>query len=321
MYEQFFGLRDRPFELTPNPRYLLLTARHKEALSHLEYGIAARRGITVLTGEAGTGKTTLVRRALGRKLSDADSGRPGVYVTLSNPTLDRREFVEYIATGLRLPPEAATSKARFLIELEHALVAHRRSGTATALVVDEAQSMPHELLEEIRLLNNIESDTEKLLPVILVGQPELAERLNEPRLRQLKQRVALRCRLEPLDLSQTASYIATRISIAGGSAARIFTREALIAVYARSRGIPRTINVICDNALVNAYALNHHTVGEDIIAEVGEDFDLTARDGPAAGATPPEGSGAAVLAGDAQADRPLLGSQAEKEPKHSFFER
>ena len=275
MYEQFFGLRERPFELTPNPRYLLLTARHKEALSNLEYGVAARRGLTVLTGEAGTGKTTLVRRAVGRTWA-ARAERPGVYLTISNPTLTRAEFVEYLATSLGLSPHAASSKAGFLIEIERTLLGYQREGMRVALVVDEAQSMPDELLEEIRLLANIETDTEKLLPILLVGQPELADRLNEPGLRQLKQRIALRCRLEPLELAETASYVATRIAIAGGNAAEIFTREAVHAVHRRSRGIPRLINVICDNALITGFALDRCPVGEGVIAEVAADFDLEA---------------------------------------------
>ena len=273
MYEQFFGLHDRPFELTPNPRYLLLTTRHKEALGNLEYGIAAHRGLTVLTGEAGTGKTTLLRHALARAQA-ARPDRPGVFLAISNPTLARHEFIAYLAEAFGLSPQAALSKARFLIELERVLIAYRRAGTPVALVVDEAQSLPGELLEEIRLLANIETDTEKLLPLLLIGQPELAVRLNEPGLRQLKQRIALRCRLQPLDLAETASYIATRISIAGGTAAHLFTREAVRAVHARSRGIPRLINVICDNALMSGFALDCRPVGEDIIAEVGVDFDL-----------------------------------------------
>jgi len=273
MYEQFFGLHERPFELTPNPRYLLLTARHKEALGNLEYAIATHRGLTVLTGEAGTGKTTLLRHALARAQAVRPE-RPGVFLAVSNPTLARHEFIEYLAEAFGLSPQAASSKARFLIELERALIAYRRAGTPVALVVDEAQSLPGELLEEIRLLANIETDTEKLLPLLLLGQPELADRLNEPGLRQLKQRVALRCRLEPLELAETASYIATRISIAGGTAARLFTREAVRAVHSRSGGIPRLINVLCDNALVSGFALDRCPVGEDIIAEVGMDFDL-----------------------------------------------
>jgi general secretion pathway protein A len=274
MYEDFYGLRERPFEVAPNPRYLLLTPRHREALSNLEYGVSTRKGITVLTGEAGTGKTTLVRRMLQTAAAAGPRDREPRFAYVTNPTLDRREFVEFLASRFRLSPEAARSKGRFLIELERTLAEDLTELTPAALVVDEAQSMPHELLEEVRLLANLESDTEKLLPVVLVAQPEFAERLNEHSLRQLKQRVTLRCSLEPLDMRETASYIATRVSLAGGNAAALFTREAVLAIYERSKGIPRTISVLCDNALVSGFAMARRQIGADIVAEVGADFDL-----------------------------------------------
>jgi general secretion pathway protein A len=272
MYERFFGFRERPFELTPDPRYVLLTPRHREALSNLEYGVAARKAITVLTGEAGTGKTTLVRHVL--RTAAASTGVAGRFVELNNPRLTRDEFIEYLTHAFRLPAAAASSKARFLIALERTLHEHRAANLPVALIVDEAQSLPYDLLEEIRLLVNIESDSEKLLPVILVGQPELADRLNEYELRQLKQRVALRCHLAPLTLQETGSYIATRVSLAGGDPAQSFTREAVLELYRRSRGIPRTINVVCDNALVTAFALERRPVDADVVAEVAADFDL-----------------------------------------------
>jgi general secretion pathway protein A len=289
MYEQFYGFRERPFDLTPNPRYLLLTPGHREALANLDYGISARKGLIVMTGEAGTGKTTLLRRVMARGVSGTGPLRAVRAIYLANPTLERREFVEYLARGFGLSADAHSSKARLLADLEHALVELRRSNAIVALIVDEAQSLPLELMEEIRLLANIESDTEKLLPVVLVGQPELAARLNEKPLRQLKQRIALRCRLEPLDLQETAAYIAHRLTLAGGDPATVFSREAVIAVYERSGGIPRSVNVICDNALLGAFALGRRPIGSDIIAEVGEDFDL----GPAS-ATVDEDAGRGV---------------------------
>ena len=276
MYEQFYGLSERPFDLTPNPRYLLLTPSHREALANLDYGIASRKGLIVLTGEAGTGKTTLLRRVISKGVTGTGRPRNVRTVYLANPTLDRREFVEYLARGFGLPPDTYSSKTRLLVELERVLTEFRRADTSVALIIDEAQSLPHELMEEVRLLANIESDTDKLLPVVLVGQPELADRLNDRELRQLKQRVALRCRLEPLDLDQTAAYIAHRLTLAGGDPASVFSRESVIAIYERSRGIPRSINVVCDNALLSGYALERRPVGSDVIAEVGEDFDLAA---------------------------------------------
>jgi general secretion pathway protein A len=274
MYEQFYGLSERPFDLTPNPRYLLLTPRHREALANLDYGISARKGLIVMTGEAGTGKTTLLRRVMARGVAGLGQPRSVRSVYLSNPTLERREFVEYLARGFGLSPDAHASKARLLVELEQALSELRRSNTHVALIVDEAQSLPVELMEEIRLLANIESETEKLLPVVLVGQPELSRRLNETPLRQLKQRIALRCRLEPLTLQESAAYVAHRITLAGGDPASVFSREAVVAIYERSRGIPRSINVICDNALLGGFALGARRIGTEVIAEVGEDFDL-----------------------------------------------
>src|SRR5829696_473526 len=214
MYERFYGLREPAFELTANPRFLLLTAGHREALSNLEYGIAARRGLTLLVGEAGTGKTTVLRKALAMQRE-----RCGAHMlTINNPTLTRDEFFEFLAASFGLGGDAATSKTRLLREIEEALRERRARGEAAVLVVDEAQSMPRELLEEIRLLANIESDTEKLLPLVLAGQPELADRLNEPQLRQLKQRVGLRCTLLPLTLQETAAYISGRVRVAGGDA-------------------------------------------------------------------------------------------------------
>lgn len=269
MYESFYGLRERPFDLTPNPRFLFLTARHREALSNLEYGIVGRKGITLLIGEAGTGKTTLIRAAL-----EAVRRPDGRCVYLSNPTLTRNEFYEFLAAGFGLSDEAASSKARFLLELDEVLVTRHRAGGYTALIIDEAQSLPAELMEEVRLLANMETTTEKLLPVVIVGQPELAERLNDPTLRQLKQRVALRCDLGALDIQETAAYIAGRIRIAGGDIAQVFTRDAVATIHERSRGIPRTISVICDNALVSGFAADVKPIGRSIILEVCRDFHL-----------------------------------------------
>ena len=282
MYESFYGLRERPFDLTPNPRFLFLTPKHREALSNIEYGILGRKGITLLIGEAGTGKTTLIRAAL-----DAVRRPNGCIVYVSNPTLTRDEFYEFLATGYGLSPHAAQSKAAFLVELDESVQARHRAGGYSALVIDEAQSLPHELMEEIRLLANLETTTEKLLPAVIAGQPELADRLNDPTLRQLKQRVALRCDLAPLDIQETAAYISGRLRIAGGDITRIFTRDAVALVHERSRGIPRTISVICDNALVNGFAADVKPVGRAIVLEVCRDFHLEPSRPPEALASAP----------------------------------
>jgi general secretion pathway protein A len=269
MYERFYGLRERPFDLTPNPKFLYLSGGHQEALGNLQYGIVGRKGMTLLIGEAGTGKTTLIRAAM-----DAVAGPSVRCVYLSNPVLTREEFYEFLARRFELSAEAARSKARFLDELESTLIERHRAGILTALVIDEAQSLPHELLEEVRLLANFETDTDKLMPVVLAGQPELAARLEHEDLRQLKQRVALRCDLGALDARETASYISGRIAIAGGDAAKVFTREAVQTIYERSGGIPRTISVICDNALLNGFAVGVKPVGSPIVLEVCRDFRL-----------------------------------------------
>lgn len=270
MYEKFFGLRERPFDLTPNPRFLFLTPRHREALSNLRYGLSSPRGITLLVGDAGTGKTTLLRAALA--LEQKNDVR---YVLLDNPTLTRNEFYEYLSTGFKLSADASRSKARFLIELRRDVQERHANGGVSALVIDEAQSLPYDLLEEVRLLANIETSTAKLLNVVLSGQPELAERLNEGTLRQLKQRVLLRCELGPLSLRETAAYVAGRLRIAGGERVdEIFTGDAVVAVHRLSRGIPRTISVICENALLGAFALGRKPVDESVVLEVSRDFDL-----------------------------------------------
>jgi general secretion pathway protein A len=268
MYERFFGFTERPFELTANPRYLFLTERYREALGTLTYGLSARKGMLVMTGEAGTGKTTMLTVAMA-------GVQPNQLVAyLSNPTLTRDEFLEFMTGQLGLPDELATSKTKFLRGVTQLLEDRAAAGNLTALVIDEAHSLPNELLEEVRLLANIERPDQKLLTVILVGQPELAARLNDPSLRQLKQRVALRCELVPLTLRESAAYVAKRISLAGGDSAQVFSREAVLAVYEYSGGIPRTINVLCDNALVTAFARDEHLVSQQVVIDVAKDFDL-----------------------------------------------
>ena len=277
MYERYYGLQERPFDLSPNPRFLCFTPQHREALVHLEYGLSGQKGVTVLLGEAGTGKTTLVRAAL------QGSNVKSTIVHLSNPTLTRSEFFEYLATGFGFSEEAGKSKIQFLRELEDSLKSEH--GPRPALVVDEAQSVPYELLEEIRLLTNAEANG-RSLAVALVGQPELAHRLEENRLRQLKQRVVLRCELTPLSLKDTAAYISGRIKTAGGEAVRIFTRDAVIAIHQHSAGIPRVISVICDNALVNGFAADQKPVGVSMVTEVCRTLALSNSHSPAVQAPP-----------------------------------
>ena len=271
MYEQFYGFREPAFELTSNPRFLFLTAQHREALCNLEYGLSSAKPITVLIGEAGTGKSTLLRAAL-----QSEMCRDVNCVFIDNPTLTRDEFVETLAARFDLGAKAMASKASLLASLETVIRQRYERGEVTALVVDEAQALPREIFEEIRLLANIETPTRKLLPVVLAGQPELAERLNDRSLRQLKQRIALRCELKPLDLPDTAMYIASRIRTAGGDPANIFTRQAVTLIHQHSHGLPRLISVICDNALTSGFALDQRPVDGHIVLEVCHDFDLKA---------------------------------------------
>ena len=268
MYESFFGFNERPFDLTPDPRYLVLTEAHREALSNLEYAIASLKGVTLLVGEAGTGKTTIIRAALQRQPERVHC------VQLQNPALNRTEFVEMLASRFGLSERATTSKTALLLELERLLAERRERGESSVLVIDEAQSLPLELLEEIRLLANIETAHEKLVSVILAGQPELADRLNERSLRQLKQRVALRCELRPLTLLESCAYVAGRIRAAGGVGAQTFTREAVILMHQRAQGIPRTLSVIADNALLAGFAVARRPVNTQLVEDVCADLDV-----------------------------------------------
>jgi general secretion pathway protein A len=320
VYEQYYGLDRRPFELTPDPRFLYLTPQHIEALAHLEYALTGRKGITVLTGEAGTGKTTLLRAALERV-----RGADVMFAHLSNPTLIRDEFYQLLAAELGLSLAAGRSKAQFLMELNQLVHARFEAGGVVVLIIDEAQSLSFELLEEIRLLANIESDTEKLLQVILIGQPELAGRLNAPELRQLKQRIALRCRLTPLSLRETAAYIAGRLRIAGADAAHVFTREAVALIHERSHGIPRSISVICDNALVSGFALGIRPIDRQTVINVCRDLDFADAPMPLS-PSPLEGAGrilslseSAVTSSPESAPSPVSPSPPAASGRFSLF--
>ena len=302
MYETFFDLSVRPFDLTPNPRFLFMTPGHREALSTIEYGISGRKGLTLLVGPAGTGKTTLVHAALERQQGvEADA------IYLTNPTLTRDEFFQFLAFEMGIPGADGKSKTAILRELLAALLERHRARRLTALVVDEAQAMSDELLEELRLLENLETSSEKLLPVVLVGQLELVDRLRQPALLALKQRIALRSTLAPLSARETASYIAERIRIAGGDVRHIFTPEAVAAICESSGGIPRNISVICDNAMVGGFAFDEKPIGVTTIAEVCRDFDLPLPRLAAAARTPADDfveAATALATRDVQASLP-----------------
>jgi general secretion pathway protein A len=269
MYKQYFGLTRNPFEISPDPFFYHPTPRHNEALANLHYGVGRRKGFIVITGEVGTGKTLLVRCLLSelRKNNIA-------FGYVFNPLLPVVEFFQYIMADLGLPYSGRT-KTEMLLDLNRFLIQRHARGLITALVVDEAQALRTELLEEIRLLTNLETSQQKLLQIVLMGQPELEIVLDSQELRQLKQRVALRCQLQPLDMPQTHAYVLSRLERAGAPAdSPIFTEEALDKIHEYSRGIPRIINNLCENSMVNAFAREQRPVTADMITEVAADFRL-----------------------------------------------
>ena len=267
MYKSFFGLRALPFGASPDPRFLFLRPRIREALACLQYGIAARKGIVVMTGEVGTGKTTLLRAALGTFAK----GRIAMAFVF-NPRLDVLDFFEFVLADFGIPPKTRT-KSGMLLQLNSWLIERFRAHQLCAIVVDDAQNLSWDLLEEIRLLTNLETCSEKLVQIVLSGQPELEEKLLHPSVRQLRQRVSLWCRTQPLTGEETLAYIAERLRIAGASQP-VLLPEAMELVYHFSKGIPRVINLICDHAMINAYAEQLKLIPAHIVESVGLELDL-----------------------------------------------
>lgn len=270
MYKKFYGLTRNPFELSPDPYFLYPTARHNEALACLYYGVRRHKGFVVLTGEVGTGKTLLVRCLL-----NLLNHNQVAFGYVFNPRLSATQFLQYLMGDLGLAA-SGKSKSDLLLELNNYLIARHRRGLTTVLVVDEAQQLRGELLEEIRLLTNLETEQQKLLQIILVGQPELDRKLDSPDLRQLKQRVALRSWLEPLSETETQGYILRRLELAGAPARarELFPEATIAAVYRHACGIPRLINTLCENALIAAYARKAPSVAPEIIEEIASEFRL-----------------------------------------------
>jgi general secretion pathway protein A len=270
MYNTFFKLQSSPFGTSPDPRFLYMMPHTREALACLEYGISARKGFTVLTGEVGTGKTTLLRRALssfaGRKVSTS---------FVFNPRLDVLDFLEFVLTDFGIVP-ATRTKSGMLLQLNRWLIERFRMEETCVVVVDEAQNLSWELLEEIRLLTNLETASEKLLQIVLSGQPELEEKLRHPSVRQLRQRVSLWCRTQALTESQTHAYVAERLRIAGASWP-LFSLEALDLIHRASRGIPRIINLLCEHSLIVAYVEQVEQVTATIVEGVAAELELDAQ--------------------------------------------
>lgn len=270
MYKAFYNLKRNPFEITPDPAFLFPTRNHNEALASLYYGVRRRKGFVVLTGEVGTGKTLLVRCLL-----DLLNRSQINYAYVFNTRLSALEFLQYIAGDFGLAT-SGRSKAELLLDLSSYLIKRHEQKLTTVLVVDEAHHLAVEVLEEIRLLTNLETTQYKLLQILLVGQPELDEKLDSFELRQLKQRIALRTHLSPLAQFDTFGYIRRRLELAGSNshASLLFPDVTSEMVFQKSRGIPRLINTICENALINAYARRARAVTPEIVVEVASELRL-----------------------------------------------
>ncbi len=268
MYKQFFGLRANPFNVNPDPRFLFLTQHAKEALACLTYGIQTRKGFVLLTGEVGTGKTTLLN-----KMQDWLMRQRVKTAFIFNPRLDAEGFLDFMMTDFGIPGGGSGPKSQVLFRLNQWLLERFRSGETAVLIVDEAQNLTAEVLEEIRLLTNLETSTEKLLQIVLSGQPELESKLNTPELRQLRQRITLRCRTHALTLEETRSYVQQRLTIAGAQT-QIFSPEAIENVHLFARGIPRVTNLLCEHALISAFADQQKVISGEVVEAVAREFDL-----------------------------------------------
>lgn len=270
MYKEFFGLEDTPFTLTPDPRFIVFTPSYNEVLASLYYGLENAKGLIVLTGEVGTGKTTALRWILRR----LDSSVLAAYVF--NPRLSIDEFYHHVTQMLNI--KDWTNKAELLQVMGKVLEDRHRRGLRTVLIIDEAHELSDYVLEEIRLLMNFESDNAKHLQIVLTGQPELRDKLNQPNLRQLKQRVALRCKMHALpNVDEVERYITERLLIGGSDQPNIFTPGAIDFIFQCSEGIPRQINNLCDNAMLAAYAAGEQIIGRQIIEDVADNLDLLPR--------------------------------------------
>jgi len=268
MYKEFFGLRTNPFNVNPDPRFLFLTRHTEEALACLTYGVQSRKGFVLLSGEVGTGKTTLINK-LRAWLRLQQVATAFVF----NPRLNVPQFLDYMMAVFGIPCESRV-KSQVLLRLYNWLLDRYRAGETAVLIVDEAQSLSEEVLEEVRMLTNLETFTEKLMQIILVGQPELEHTLRKPHLRQLRQRLTLRAKTYPLTLDETRAYVQQRLRIAGSNGQEIFDPEAVAAVHRYATGIPRVINLLCEHCLVSSFVDQQHHIGPEVVEAVAKDFEL-----------------------------------------------
>jgi general secretion pathway protein A len=268
MYKEFFGLRANPFNVNPDPRYLFLTRHTEEALACLTYGIQSRKGFVLLTGEVGTGKTTLINKLLEwLRLQQVATA------FIFNSRLNTAQFLDYMMADFGIPCDSK-DKSQILLRLYNWLLDRYRAGETAVLIVDEAQNLTEEVLEEIRMLTNLETFTEKLLQIVLVGQPELEEKLRQPQLRQLRQRLSLRAKTHELTLTETKAYVQQRLRIAGSNGQDIFDPEAIVSIHRYANGIPRVINLLCEHCLVSAFVDQQNVIMPAVVDNVARDLDL-----------------------------------------------
>jgi len=268
MYKEFFGLRANPFNVNPDPRYLFLTRHTEEALACLTYGIQSRKGFVLLTGEVGTGKTTLINKLLEwLRLQQVATA------FIFNSRLNTAQFLDYMMADFGIPCDSK-DKSQVLLRLYNWLLDRYRAGETAVLIVDEAQNLTEEVLEEIRMLTNLETFTEKLLQIVLVGQPELEEKLRQPQLRQLRQRLSLRAKTHELTLAETKAYVQQRLRIAGSNGQEIFDPGAVVAIHRYANGIPRVINLLCEHCLVSAFVDQQNVIKPAVVDNVARDLDL-----------------------------------------------
>jgi len=267
MYERFFGLKEPAFSLTPDPRFLWLSETHHEGLAALYYGITRRKGFLLLTGEVGTGKTTLLRAVLDRIPADTETA-----LILNTAGLTRIDLLKLIADEFRLRGALGT-KADYVIALNAFLIMRHRAGHNTVLIIDEAQNLGPEALEEVRLISNLETQTDKLLQIVLTGQPELRRNLASPSLRQLRQRIALQHHVQPLRPEEVSTYLRHRISVAGGTCDEVFASGVEPLIHAFTRGYPRSISILADRCLIAGYSRQQKPVTAELIEEKGRELE------------------------------------------------
>jgi general secretion pathway protein A len=267
MYEKFFGFNEKPFNITPDPRFVYLSETHKEALANLRYAIREGKLFSVITGEVGTGKTTIVHALLNKM----DENVRTAYIF--NPAMDPEDFINYICEDLGLKSNGLKSRGQNLALLHNFLLDCYAQNERVFLIIDEAQSLDTKLLEEVRLLTNLETAKNKLLHVILLGQPELNKTLSDTRFRALKQRITIRYNIDALNFMDTREYILYRLKKAGARDLSMFDKGAIKAIYKYSKGIPRVINIVCDNALLTGFSQEQRKIGKPIVKEVIKDLD------------------------------------------------